>query len=148
MTEDQKIYQEIGKALWSLMPDNAQLIYCIGMVYSDTHQIGPEWVNHDGSLGQFDFENYPDDFCADVYQLVVKLQELPPYERQPWSHFKASLTEEGRFKMDFAYIPQADSWPGLFMKGVSDLSWEEAQEHYIPQKDWEKCIADREANYK
>ncbi len=39
MTEDHKIYQKVGEILWSLMPENAKVIYFIGMVYPGFTQI-------------------------------------------------------------------------------------------------------------
>ncbi|MCY7296226.1 hypothetical protein HJG39_12400 [Alteromonas sp. a30] len=56
--------------------------------------------------------------------------------KENWTHFKASLTEKGKFKIEFAYIPEDDSWPGVYMKRVSDLTEEEAKAHYIPEQDW------------
>ncbi|ASA57875.1 immunity protein YezG family protein [Vibrio gazogenes] len=140
MTDDQKIYQHIGKALWSIMPENASSIYCIGMIYPDTYQIGPEWIDSNGLVQCFDFDNYPNEFCDKIYCLTQKLQRLPPFDREPWTHFKATLTEAGKFKMDFAYIPEDDSWSGLFMKRVSELSLEEVEEKYIPEEEWKKCV--------
>lgn len=37
------------------------------------------------------------------------------------------MDEQGKTQVDFAYIPEWDSWPGLFMRGVTDLSEEEAR---------------------
>ncbi|MCY7294596.1 hypothetical protein HJG39_04020 [Alteromonas sp. a30] len=54
------------------------------------------------------------------------------------------MSELGKIKVNFAYIPEDDSWAGLYMKGVSDLTREEAKANYIPEKDW----ADRVKKYK
>jgi hypothetical protein len=37
------------------------------------------------------------------------------------------MDEQGKTQVDFAYIPEWDRWPGLFMRGVTDLSEEEAR---------------------
>ena len=140
MKEDQEIYKKIGETLWSIMPESASTIYCVGMVYPDTYQIGPEWVNNDGTIGSFGFDNYPHDVTEQIYKLVFKLQTSPFFAKEPWTHFKASLTEAGKFKIDFAYIPQEDSWPGLFMKGVSELTKEEAKKNFISETDWGDCV--------
>ncbi len=74
--------------------------------------------------------------CCEVSKLEEKLQTLPPFEKEPWTHFKATLTEDCKFRISFSYIPQENSWLGLFMKGVSQLSREEAKEHHIPEDVW------------
>ncbi|WP_036758907.1 immunity protein YezG family protein [Photobacterium halotolerans] len=140
MNEDQVIYNEIGKALWSIMPHHASVIYCLGRVYPETHQVGPEWIDKQGKVNRFNVDEYPVDICDKISHLAISLQKLPPYKREPWTHFKFTLFPKGKFKMEFSYIPQDDSWPGVFMRRVSDLTLEEAKNYYIPENEWNKCI--------
>ena len=59
---------------------------------------------------------------------------------------KISLTEEGKFNIDFAYIPESDDWVNLYMKGISDLKREELGEHNIPLEEWEKRVELKKKN--
>ena len=52
---------------------------------------------------------------------MEELRELEMFTEK-WTHFKISLSEEGKIDFAFAYIPKDDYWPGLFMKGVSGQS--------------------------
>ncbi|WP_120512570.1 immunity protein YezG family protein [Photobacterium salinisoli] len=140
MTEDQKIYRKIGEILWSIMPESAQEMYLIGKIYPDTYELCLEWLQKDLSIGRFGFDNYPHKVCEDIYELACKLQKQAPFEREVWTHFKVILTESGKIKVEFCYIPQDDSWPGLLMNRVSELTLEEAKKYYIPEDEWIKCI--------
>lgn len=137
------IFEKLGKLLWGIMPDDADEIWCIGMIYDASWSLGPEWRLKDGSVSTFT-EHYPMDWCRDFYALMEELKRTSGLRSEPWNHFHASLNEKGKFKINFAYIPEGDSWAGLYMKGVSDLTREEAKANYIPEKDW----ADRVKKYK
>lgn len=47
------------------------------------------------------------------------------FSRQPFTQMRSELTEQASMNVDFSYIPEWDSWPGLFMRGVRE-SREEA----------------------
>ena len=42
--------------------------------------------------------------------------------------------------MKFAYIPDEDSWPMLYLRGVSDLADNEIKEYGIPKEIWEERV--------
>ena len=126
---DQEIYREIGKLLWSIFPSDASSAHFIGTVYDDNSQVGPEWFDVNGNrLGPKDFNNYPYDICNLVTGLIRELQTVPPFDKEPFTHFKYMLTDKGKMNVEFAYIPEWDSWPSVFMKGLSQFSKEEAME--------------------
>lgn len=68
--------------------------------------------------------------------------------KEKWTHFKISLTEESKFNIEFAYIPEDDRWPELYMKAISDLKEEEQDEYNIPIDEWEKRVKLKEKNKK
>ena len=49
--------------------------------------------------------------------------------------------EDRKTNVEFAYIPEWDSWPGVLMKGVSELTEDEADEAFVSPNDWKKCCA-------
>lgn len=76
------------------------------------------------------------------------MEELRDLEifTEKWTHFKISLSEEGEIDFAFAYNLKDDYWPGLFMKGVSDLNKDELDKYNIPLEDWEECVELKEQN--
>ncbi|OTG89054.1 hypothetical protein [Acinetobacter sp. ANC 3813] len=53
---EQQIYQRIGKLLWSIMAEDAKIIFCEGFIYPYTNSCGFEWLTLDGKQDSFDFE--------------------------------------------------------------------------------------------
>ncbi|MEM9853793.1 MAG: hypothetical protein AAF841_04990, partial [Pseudomonadota bacterium] len=53
-------------------------------------------------------------------------------EAEPFTHFEFVVTSQGKLSGKYAYIDREDSWPGLFMKGLSELTEAEAKARYIP----------------
>ena len=42
------------------------------------------------------------------------------------------------FNIKFAYVSDEDSWPMLYLRGVSDLEENEITEYGIPREIWEE----------
>ncbi|OSI25097.1 hypothetical protein BV912_01605 [Neisseria dumasiana] len=63
------------------------------------------------------------------------------FKSNPWTHCHISLSVSGKFNIRFAYISEDDSWPNLFMRGISDLTEDEAENiYYVPKEIWEKRV--------
>lgn len=52
---EQKVYQKIGELLWSIMVEDAKIIFCEGFIYPDTNSYSFEWINR--SLAKVIIEN-------------------------------------------------------------------------------------------
>lgn len=143
--KDQEIYQKIGELLWSIMAEEAIIIFCTGMIYLDLNSYSFRWLTQDGKNKSFDFDKMPGEIGDKIISLMEELRELEIFTEK-WTHFKISLTEEGKIDFAFAYIPKDDYWPGLFMKGVSELNEEELDTYNIPLQDWEECVKLKEQN--
>lgn len=142
---EQEIYQKIGELLWSIMAEEATIIFCTGMIYLDLNSYSFRWLTQDGKNKSFDFDKMPGEIGDKIISLMEELRELEIFTEK-WTHFKISLTEEGKIDFAFAYIPKDDYWPGLFMKGVSELNEEELDTYNIPLQDWEECVKLKEQN--
>ena len=143
--KEQEIYQKIGELLWSIMATEAKIIFCEGYIYPDTNSCSFEWLTQNDKKDSFEFDKYPVEIGNQIISLITKLRALDIF-REKWTHFKISLTEEGKIDFAFAYIPKDDYWPGLFMKGVSELNEEELDTYNIPLQDWEECMKLKEQN--
>lgn len=136
---EQEIYQKIGELLWSIMAEEATIIFCTGTIYSDSNSYSFRWLTQDGKRKSFDFDKMPGEVGGQIILLMETLRSLDMFTEK-WTHFKISLTEEGKINFEFAYIPEEDRWPGLYMRRVSDLKLEELDEYNIPLEEWEKCL--------
>lgn len=136
---EQEIYQKIGELLWSIMAEDAKIIFCTGMIYPDTKSYSFEWTNKDNNFIWFDIDGIPHEIGEKILSLMEILRSLDMFTEK-WTHFKISLTEEGKINFEFAYIPEEDHWPGLYMRRVGDLTLEELDEHNIPLEEWKKRV--------
>ena len=137
--KDQEIYQKIGELLWSIMAEEATIIFCTGMIYLDLNSYSFRWLTQDGKSKSFDFDKMPSEIGDKIISLMEELRELEIFTEK-WTHFKISLTEEGKIDFTFAYIPKDDYWPGLYMKGVSELNEDELDTYNIPLEDWKEYV--------
>ena len=142
---NQEKYQKIGELLWSIMAEEATILFCTGMIYLDLNSYSFRWLTQDGKNKSFDFDKMPGEIGDKIISLMEELRELEIFTEK-WTHFKISLTEEGKIDFAFAYITKDDYWPGLFMKGVSELNEEELDTYNIPLQDWEECMKLKEQN--
>lgn len=127
------------------MAEEATILFCTGMIYLDLNSYSFRWLTQDGKNKSFDFDKMPGEIGDKIISLMDELRELEIFTEK-WTHFKISLTEEGKIDFAFAYIPKDDYWPGLFMKGVSELNEEELDTYNIPLQDWEECMKLKEQN--
>lgn len=137
--KDQEIYQEIGQLLWSIMPKEAKVIYFVGDIYPEHYSGGIEWLLVNGKITTFPFDQSPYEIERKIYNLMHDLQAMEIFEEK-WTNYKITLTEEGKFNIEFEYIPEEDHWPNLYMRRVSDLKLEELDEYNIPLEEWEKRV--------
>ncbi|WP_336033314.1 hypothetical protein [Acinetobacter bereziniae] len=127
------------------MAKEAKTIFCEGYIYPDTNSCGFEWLTKNGKKYSFDFDKVLVEIGNKIILLMEDLRSMEMFTEK-WTHFKISLTEEGKIDFAFAYIPKDDYWPGLFMKGISELNEDELDTHNIPLEDWKECVKLKEQN--
>ncbi|WP_269915489.1 immunity protein YezG family protein [Acinetobacter sp. HY1485] len=138
MTE-QEVYQEVGQLLWSLMPQEAKIIFYTGTIYPEHNSWLTTFIlRNSDEVNSFGFEESLQVVELKILDLMGNLQKITNGEK--WTHFTISLDENAKFKIDFAYIPEEDSWTSLHMKGISDLTKEEVLETAIPLELWEERV--------
>ena len=123
------------------MAEEATILFCTGMIYLDLNSYSFRWLTQDGKNKSFDFDKMPGEIGDKIISLMEELRELEIFTEK-WTHFKISLTEEGKIDFAFAYIPEEDSWVSLYMRGISDLTEEEWEKDYsqIPKELWEERV--------
>lgn len=143
LQEDQIIYQKIGKLLWSIMPHEAKEIVFSAQLYSNVIQAGSRWFDENNLEHNFyqGWDNPVQQIDDEIVDLLLSLQKLPLFQKDPWTQCQVTLDEQGKFKIEFAYISEEDCWPNMFMKGVSDLTEAELDEpNYVPKEIWEERV--------
>ena len=141
MPDEQKIYDKIRDQVKSIMPDEAKEFIFRVKLYPGVTSYTSYWFRKDGRRDGFGFDDLPRGVSDEITDLCAQLQTLPRFERAPFTHCEGRLTDSGEFKMEFANIPKEDNDGGLYMRRVSDLTWEEAKAHYITREDWESRVA-------
>lgn len=144
---EQDIYQKIGELLWSIMVEDAETIICEGYIYSEFNSYSFEWVTKENKIGWFDMNEIPHGIGKEIIILMSELRSLDSF-KEKWTNFKVTLTDTGKFNIEFAYIPEEDHWPSLSMRGISDLSEEELDRDYsqIPKELWEERVRIKNQN--
>lgn len=133
---NQIIYKKIGNILWSIFPKQDDEIFLQGQVYE--HQDFQLSRRCNSYIETIDI---PPDIFLELIELLSDLKNNEIFSGECWTQFKISLTNEGKFKIEFAYIPQEDSWPGLYMRGVGDLTEYEADHvYYVPKEIWAERV--------
>ncbi|WEV49349.1 hypothetical protein OZX61_02345 [Acinetobacter sp. ESL0695] len=146
---NQETYKRIGELLWSIMPKEAEIITFIGNIYPEYQGWGTSFILKNGSLSTFSFGEEPTDIELHIKYLVNNLRNSDIF-KEKWTHYKVTLTNTGKLNIDFAYIPEEDSWVSLYMKGISDLSEEELDQDYpqIPKELWRERVKLKDQNVK
>lgn len=139
LQEPNEIYETIGKLLWSIFPEEGIEAIFDFKVYDTSSGYTFYWLDSNGDEAWHEFGQNPNEILDNIEEQLKQLQKHKLFEKEPWTQCKVTLSDKGEFNIKFAYIPWEDSWPGLYMKGVSEVSYEEAREHCnIPKDEWEK----------
>lgn len=136
LNNDQLIYQKLGNILWSIFPKNRDEIILQGQIYG--HEDFQLLTRLDLKVESIEI---PSDIFLEFINLLGDLRGNEIFSKDPWTQFRVSLTDKGRFNIKFAYIPEEDSWPGLYMRGISDLTEDEAENvYFVPKEIWKERV--------
>lgn len=133
------IYLELGKLLKSILPEGGIEAYFYADIYKTSSGSRFYWMDENGDDAYFEWGQSPTKYYREIRNQLKTLQKHPLFEKEPWTHCKVTLTFEMKLEIKFAYVAEEDTWSGLYLKGVSELSLEEAMnEHGVPKEEWEK----------
>lgn len=139
---NESLVDKLGKLLWQVLPHEAKLIQFRGQFYEEHFQCGFEWFNEKSvRLGPVKYDDRLMAARSDAANLVISLQRTPPFANEPFTHMRFAMDDEGKTQVEFAYIPEWDSWPGLFMSGVSEVPEDEAKKRSRFYETWKECRA-------
>ena len=122
--------------LYSILSPGIEKVVFLGKLFPlhSGHQV--QLITPDARVKYFELGKNPAELERKVMEAAQRLKASLPFRDNPWSHFKFSISSDKRINVDFAYVPEDDDWVGVYMRRVSDLTLEEADAAYIPEKDW------------
>lgn len=140
MKEHEPYFQEIGKTLWSIFPEEAISIKCSGCFYPDFHSSFFYWYLESNSEHVFDWDKWPQELGDKIVNIMKTLSGMPPFNKPPFNHFEVSIDNHGKFRFKNCSVPRGDCEPDLVMKGLSDLTEEEAIAGSYSIERWKKHV--------
>ena len=141
MNADQKIITKIGQLLWSIMPMEAEKMIFEGFLYKDWPMFTCYW-EQDSTRIDFKLGEAPNEVEDEILSLSQSLRGTSVFQNNRFNHIRISLSDNQKINLQVRTIDREDSWPGLFMRGVSELTEEEATKKicYMPKEEWEKRV--------
>lgn len=136
LTPDQKILSDVGAHLWSIFDDSAKVIVFKGQLFDHHDQFQITFERNDGTTFWTEHSR-SDEPIENIFNLLKQLKNTKRFEKNGFTHIQLRLNEEKKLSADFVYIAEGNSWPGLYMRGVSDLSRAEIEKYYLPEDVWE-----------
>lgn len=127
---EQTIKLKIQELLRLICPSQLDICF-VGNIYP-THWAG----GLDVKSTPYTEEDY--EYLSEINSLMKLWQQKDYQKGIYWTHFKISWTQTQGVGFEFANIAETDNWPNLYMKGISELTWAEADAHHIPYDIWKK----------
>ena len=126
-------FVEVKNILKDIFPHEAKACYFEGFIYSDfsTCSLYFEDKNNENSSL---FENINLRETRNILKKII--EDSYDSAKGDWNHYQATLTNNGNFNMNVAYIPEDDRWSHLIMRGISDLTEDESKKLGIPKDLW------------
>lgn len=139
-TNIEEIYQKIAEKIWSFFPANASCINYYAQIFDENSGYTIDFLVN-GKTEWFAFGQTPS-LADEVLSMLADIKKFEPFKGQePWTHCHVSLSNLGKLSIKFAYISEEDSWPNLFMRGISELTEDEVENVYrIPKEIWNQAV--------
>ena len=106
---------------------------------SDDQNYRMYWIDQNGEEKNYPLGGFSEE-KREILNFYSKLKETMAKFGSDWTQSRFTLDKNGKFDVRFAYIPEEDSWGSLYLRGISDLTLEEAEEHNIPREIWEERV--------
>lgn len=133
-----KHFETIGDILWSIFPENATRLNYYAQIYAEHSSFTLDFIVNNG-VRHFGFGETPRD-AINILDILESHKNSCDYKEsdKQWTHCCISLSKDRILEISCLNIEDSDSWPGLYMRGISDLNEDEIKEFHIPRKIWEE----------
>lgn len=138
LSPDQQILNDMAAILGRIAPPGAEQVVFRGKLYDDFTEGAVVWVDAQGDEQAFaPADQPPMSTIADLLDLGENLQSAPVFSASPFTQFELRLTRAPDITLNTTNIPAEQSWPGLFMRALGDLTRDQALDLHIPEADWQ-----------
>lgn len=118
--------------LLPIIPKEADIFYGYIFIYSGYQASEYSYLVGNTILNFNDFPN------KEYKEICNKLINFTSISNIKSNHFLIKISKKDNINLQFSFVPREDSWPGLYMKGISELTWTEADAYRIPYDIWKK----------
>ena len=133
--DQETVLNQIKAIILPYIQNNNDKIRFGSQAYPDVGQIGIERISSEQTTEYIEIST--NEICS-LHDLMLDLQKCQDFSPEPWTHFQAIVYRSGHIDWQLANIPYEDNWIGLDMRGISELTWTEADAHRIPYNIWKK----------
>ncbi|TDF35217.1 immunity protein YezG family protein [Histophilus somni] len=134
------LFFKIANEIWKLMPTEADKYIFECEFHETISSFRMYWINNAGDECNYSVGCIPHE-KRNILELYENLKSEMKVNGSDWTQSRFVLNNDGTFDVKFAYIEEADSWPMLYLKGISDLTKEEAEnEYFVPLDIWEERV--------
>ena len=113
---NQEKYQKIGELLWSIMAEEATILFCTGMIYLDLNSYSFRWLTQDGKNKSFDFDKVINDNLKSEF----KLDFIGEFENKQYKLITNHNLNTSFFKQIGAYLNQFElSYEDIYLAGIN-----------------------------
>ena len=139
--DELNLYVKIGKLLYSILLPNAKYVFMKGYIYEINTSLTWGWRDDTDSKIKLNTMYYPPGTIEEqILKLLEKIKNKYADNEKRWNHFKLILDKDGNLIIEHTYIPDWDSWSGLYMCAISELK---ENELVVPPEYWEKAVKRR-----
>ena len=137
--ECNELHENIAKTIWKIMPLDASKYIFECELQPDDQNYRMYWIDQNGEEKNYPLVGFSEE-KREILNFYSKLKETMAKFGSDWTQSRFTLDKNGKFDVRFAYIPEEDSWGSIYLRGISDLTLEEAEEHNIPREIWEERV--------
>ena len=137
--ECNELHENIAKTIWKIMPLDASKYIFECELQPDDQNYRMYWIDQNGEEKNYPLGGFPEE-KREILNFYSKLKETMAKFGSDWTQSRFTLDKNGKFDVRFAYIPEEDSWGSIYLRGISDLTLEEAEEHNIQREIWEERV--------
>ena len=137
--ECNELHASIAKTIWKIMPLDASKYIFECELQPDAQNYRMYWIDQNGEEKNYPLGGFPEE-KREILNFYSNLKETMAKFGSDWTQSRFTLDKNGKFDVKFAYVPDEDSWPMLYLRGVSDLEENEINEYGIPREIWEERV--------
>ena len=112
--ECNELHENIAKTIWKIMPVDASKYIFECELQPDDQNYRMYWIDQNGEEKNYPLGGFSEE-KREILNFYSKLKETMAKFGSDWTQSRFTLDENGKFDVKFAYVPDEDSWPMLYL---------------------------------